>query len=65
MKCFTTKHFRLNGSGKLAGIKPTRKQKKFSSKITPEINEIIDNDFANLKNKNPNVDEQDLWKTLG
>lgn len=51
-------------SAKLAGIKPTRKQQKIASKNTPEINEIIDNAFTNLKNKNPDVDEQILWKTL-
>lgn len=47
-----------------AGTPLARKTKKIADKNTPEINEIIDRAFKNLKDKNPGVDEQVLWKTL-
>ncbi len=51
-------------SAKLKGVKLDKKRQKISDKNTPEINQIIDDAFKNLKNKNPDVDEQILWKTL-
>lgn len=51
-------------SAKLKGVKLDKKRQKISDKNTPEINQIIDDAFKNLKNKNPDVDDQILWKTL-
>jgi len=51
-------------SAKLRGVKLDKKRQKISDKNTPEINQIIDDAFKNLKNKNPDVDDQILWKTL-
>lgn len=51
-------------SAKQKGIKLDKKRQKIAKKNTPEINQIIDDAFKNLKNKNPDVDEQILWKTL-
>ena len=51
-------------SAKLKGTKLDKKRQKIADKNTPEVNQIIDDAFTNLKNKNPDVDDQILWKTL-